>query len=319
MSSASRVRLFEVDPDLTRFLAEDELVEARQLTLPVLTFSRDEPRPLRDRLETNGAFAALVAEGMILEEMQVGDQVGVRLLGPGDIVSATPGGSSLLMSHWSARVMPGTHLALFGREMLLGARRWPGLTAGLHLRHFQQEDRLATQLVICQLPRVDQRLLALMWLLAETWGRVTPNGTALPLKLTHDILGALIGARRPTITLALRDLSERGALVRQDRGWLLLEEPPVSSGPPDGLRAPSLIGESDQNWTDHTISAVDAPSTESLEMLRDTVSQLRERHEANRIHYTEQLRIMRTARERSEANRRRIAGDRVRRRRSRSS
>ncbi len=47
-------------------------------------------------------------------------------------------------------------------------RRWPGLLAGLHVHVAEQSERLAAQLVICQLPRVDQRLLAIMWLLAES-------------------------------------------------------------------------------------------------------------------------------------------------------
>ena len=52
-----------------------------------------------------------------------------------------------------------------------------------------------------------------MWLLAESWGRVTQAGIRLPLGLTHDVLGALVGARRPTVTLALRELTERGAIL----------------------------------------------------------------------------------------------------------
>jgi hypothetical protein len=47
----------------------------------------------------------------------------------------------------------------------------------------------------------------------------------LPLALTHETLGGLVGARRPTVTLALRELTERGALVHQSPGWLLLEAP----------------------------------------------------------------------------------------------
>ena len=34
----------------------------------------------------------------------------------------------------------------------------------------------------------------MMWLLAESWGQVTSAGTTLPLTLTHDTLGGLVGA-----------------------------------------------------------------------------------------------------------------------------
>ena len=108
-------------------------------------------------------------------------------------------------------------------------------------------QRLTGQLVICQLPRVDQRVLAILWLLAESWGHVTPGGVRLPLALTHETLGALIGARRPTVTLALRKLSEKGSIVRQDSGWLLLEPPPEPEGTPKEL-APELAGISLSRW-----------------------------------------------------------------------
>ena len=72
---------------------------------------------------------------------------------------------------------------------------------------------MTVQLVICQLPRVEDRVLAVLWLLAESWGHVTPAGVRLPLALTHETLGALIGARRPTVTLALRKLTDDGTLV----------------------------------------------------------------------------------------------------------
>ena len=65
----------------------------------------------------------------------------------------------------------------------------------------------------------------MLWLLAESWGHVTSSGVRLPVLLTHETLGALVGARRPTVTLALRNLVERGAIVHQYSGWLLLERP----------------------------------------------------------------------------------------------
>jgi hypothetical protein len=92
--------------------------------------------------------------------------------------------------------------------------------------------------MICQLPRVDDRLLAMMWLLAESWGRVTASGTLLPLQLTHSALGGLVGARRPTVTLALRGLTESGAVLRQPDGWLLLKSPDVQEA-----ASPEVMGE----------------------------------------------------------------------------
>ena len=62
--------------------------------------------------------------------------------------------------------------------------------------------------------------MAGMWLLAESWGRVTPAGTRVLISLSHEVLGGLVGARRSTVTLAVSRLAERGSLIRQDDEWL---------------------------------------------------------------------------------------------------
>jgi CRP/FNR family transcriptional regulator, cyclic AMP receptor protein len=77
---------------------------------------------------------------------------------------------------------------------------------------------------------VEDRLHAMLWLLAERWGRVTPEGVTLPLRLTHELLGQLVGAKRPTVSLAMKELEARGAVRRRlDGAWLL---DPSVAGPP---------------------------------------------------------------------------------------
>jgi CRP/FNR family cyclic AMP-dependent transcriptional regulator len=51
------------------------------------------------------------------------------------------------------------------------------------------------------------RLLALMWSLADRRGIVREDGVYVPLSLTHETLAQMIGARRPTVTLGLKALS----------------------------------------------------------------------------------------------------------------
>jgi Crp-like helix-turn-helix domain len=129
--------------------------------------------------------------------------------------------------------------------------------------------------VICQLPRVDQRVLALLWLLAESWSQVTPGGVRLPLTLTHETLGAMIGARRPTVTLALRKLSKDGSIVHQDSGWLLLEPPPEPAATPK-VPGPDVAGISLSPWALRPKPEED-PSI-VYAGLAETVRQLREQH-----------------------------------------
>jgi CRP-like cAMP-binding protein len=318
IEASPRIRLLEVDPDLGRFLPQDDLAEARQVIVPVITLGRDDETTFPAKLRQHNAFAAILLHGMVLEQMQVGEHVGMRLLGPGDIVASRGELPSMLVADVSARALNGTRLALLGGELLLASRRWPGLTRGFYARFSQQADRLAAQLVICQLPRVDQRLLAVMWLLAESWGRVTPAGTSLPLKLTHDVLGALIGARRPTVTLALRDLTERGALVRQDSGWLLLEPPTEAARPLGALRAPALLGEESSGWSDDPAGAEEEDAV-SLELLRDRLNELSARHAADHAAFDERLRTLAQIRQGCRESLERVRRDRLKRSRVRSS
>jgi hypothetical protein len=158
----------------------------------------------------------------------------------------------------------------------------------------------------------------MMWLLAESWGRVTPAGVTLPVVLTHEALGALIGARRPTVSLALAELMERGAVVRQRTGWLLLESLPETTVT-DGQSEPPVL-------LDHEKSIWDSPSPpspspqeligaeflETLSRLRDQVGRVRAETDAT-------LADVRSSRERTRVRRAQAAARSLSRRRAPSS
>ena len=75
---------------------------------------------------------------------------------------------------------------------------------------------------IAHVTRVDDRLLALLWCLAERWGRVVPDGVLISLRLSHRTLAGMVGARLPSVTTALGQLMARGDLERRPDGeWLL--------------------------------------------------------------------------------------------------
>jgi CRP/FNR family cyclic AMP-dependent transcriptional regulator len=224
MTPTTTIRLFDAEPDLIRFLGHEEADQARETQLPLSTVSKGNV-DVSGLFARHGAFGAIVLEGMLLQSLRLGHHAGLRLLGPGDVLSLTQTPQSMLVVESHCRATVPTRLALLERELLLAVRRWPQIAAGLHAHTGEQSERLVTQLMICQLPRVDERLLALMWLLAESWGQVTTEGTLLPIPLTHANLGGLIGARRPTVTLALGSLTSSGVIRRQARGWLLLGRP----------------------------------------------------------------------------------------------
>ena len=129
---------------------------------------------------------------------------------------------------WNA--LADVRLALIDRRAGAQLGRYPEISAVIVDRLSERAQRLAITQAISQLNRVDRRLLALFWHLAERWGRVSRDGIAVPLALSHRLIGELVGARRPTVSTALAELARAGQLIRRDDGtWLLTGEPVASS------------------------------------------------------------------------------------------
>jgi CRP/FNR family transcriptional regulator, cyclic AMP receptor protein len=315
MSSTDRVRLLDAKFELTQRLPPEERAELAAVTVPEVEVGEG-PIELAAILEGHNAFAAGVLDGVAVHTIQIGEQSAIQLLGPGDLLIEPGEGSPAWLEEALFRAPAPMSLALLGDDLLVAARHAPHLVSALYGCVADQMQRLRSQLVICQLPRVEQRVLAILWLLAESWGHVTPGGVRLPMALTHETVGGLVGARRPTVTLALRKLSEQGSIVRQDSGWLLLELPPEPVGAPKVL-ARELAGISLSRWAPLP-AAVDDPSVRYAG-LPDTVRELRERYIHDRKRTSEQLTRMRTARERMAAKRQRISQDVLTRRRPPSS
>ena len=225
------VRLLDVDPDLGALLndsrrdqAERELV-VRTHRLPVGPW---------DVSRLAGATAdhvgLLIIDGILSRELVVADHVSAPSCSA-RAISCAPG---------SPRRAPGCcpstpsgpcsrrlTVAVLDRRFAAEMTRYPEITASLFDRLSERSLRLATTQAISQLTRVDRRLKALFWHLAERWGRVSGDGVIVPLALTHRILGQLVGARRPTVSTALSELAEREELTRRpDGSWLLRGDPP---------------------------------------------------------------------------------------------
>ena len=120
------------------------------------------------------------------------------------------------------RVVEPVRLAILDRRFLRVAAHWPTLTTALVARATERAHNLGVMVSIHSLKRVDTRLLAFFWHLADRFGKVTADGVLVPLPLTHRQLALLVGAQRPSVTSALGALAERDQLRRDERGnWLL--------------------------------------------------------------------------------------------------
>src|SRR5919108_101637 len=215
--------LFDIDPELGGLLDERQLTEARSRAIvPVADLAAGPWSPAVLGRVKGRPFALMVVDGLVLRELLLAGSTATELLGPCDIVDHAPPDEMLLPTEarWSAP--DAARIAILDDRLLAIMRTWPGVGRILLDRAARREIRLSTHRAIAQLPRVDQRLLAFFGHLAERWGRVASVGVVIPLQLTHETLGRLIGARRPTVSLALKELHSGELLERRDDGsWLL--------------------------------------------------------------------------------------------------
>jgi len=207
--------VLDIDPDLGAGLPPEAWATARTAasgrTLR-LRAGRWEARDLGDAM-------LLVADGLLLRELRLGGRVASELVGPGDVIDPALLPDELVPAEVGWRVVTETRAVVLTVELVAAVP--PVVARNLLGVATRRASRLATAQAIAQLPRVDDRVLALFGHLAERWGHVTPAGVRLPLTLTHETIGQLLGAARPTVSLALKGLAQRGEVVPQDPGWLL--------------------------------------------------------------------------------------------------
>lgn len=220
------VQLLECYPRLAEGLPE----EARALaagSLPVqaamLETGRWEPGGGPPEQEQLGY---LVCRGLLVRRLTVGRGCSVELLGRGDVLRPwQEDASSFCAASWE--VLERTTLAVLGPAVARGLGRWPAIASNLMERSVTRSRSLAAAAAIASIVGLEERLLILLWHLAERWGEATEEGIHIPIRLPHRLLAELLGARRPSVTTALANLQEEGRLVSASNGcWVLQGSPP---------------------------------------------------------------------------------------------
>ena len=224
------VLLLQADPELVRGLDQRRAREAaHRLYARAIELPRGH---WADATSVNGGsrpIGLLLLSGLLVREATVGDHPSAELLGPGDLLRSWDDAEHEVLLprsvEWTA--LTATRLAIIDQAFTVRAAQWPEVFASLIERASRRAERLVVMQAIAHLTRVDDRLLALMWTLAERWGRVAPGGVLVSLRLSHRTLAGMIGARRPSVTTALGQLMARGEVERRPDGeWILRGDPP---------------------------------------------------------------------------------------------
>lgn len=222
-SARKAVSLAAVFPDVVAAIPDDERALAeRALWAPALSAGEGD---LRDMLAAApAAFGFLIVEGVVLKETVLATRSALELLNCGDIVSPPLVDHRQEESRAASRYLahgPVT-LAVLGPHFRAALRRWPPVADDLLDRTARQAHRASAHLAMLHVSRVEERIALLFEDLSERCGRVTPDGVMIDISLTHRVIGGLVGAQRPTVTLALQTLADQGALHRvgTDR-WMI--------------------------------------------------------------------------------------------------
>ena len=212
------VRLLEADPELGHDLSDaDAAAAGRALVAPLVALGTGaHPIPAT---RPAGITSLLVLSGLIVEETRLGNVTHARVLGPGDVVDPWNSCEIPVARRWEAATR--VRAAALSGDLLDNAARWPSIGRRLLERASDVGQRADAHATLLHLPNVRERLLAVLWCLAQRFGRVVPGGLVIALPLSHSRLGHLAGARRPTVTLALADLAQSGLLERREEGWFI--------------------------------------------------------------------------------------------------
>ncbi|MDQ2761116.1 MAG: helix-turn-helix domain-containing protein [Actinomycetota bacterium] len=210
--STSHAFLLDADDDLAQELDPRTRLAARQIvTARVLDADAGEcdPAPWFDAVLDGPGL--LILDGLVALETRVGDRTASELLGTGDLVQPPTGRTDDLLERIDGwRVLCPTRFALLDAEFADRVRPCPQIVQALLRRAGRRiADVDALRAITCQ-PRLEMRLVLLLWHLAARWGRVEPAGIRLSLPLTHRLLGHLVAAERPSVSHALARLARSG-------------------------------------------------------------------------------------------------------------
>ena len=218
------IYLLDVEPELADGLnPQERAAAARVLAVSSYVLERGPWNPHEELGDIHPVVGILLVDGMLTRDLAFAGRTTTELLGAGDILRPWDDDVAFESLPFSAswHVHTPARVAILDTRVAIAAGRWPSLATALHARHIRRARSLAFQRAISQLPRVDDRMLVLLWALAERWGRVSPEGVRVPVGLPHRTLATLVGARRPSVTTALTGLAREGLVERTDEGWLL--------------------------------------------------------------------------------------------------
>lgn len=187
------------------------------------------------------SLGLLVTRGVVARCVQINHRGAAELLGSGDLLRPWHHNEPPFATRW--KVLDRLSFAVLDGEATRRIARYPRVLLTLIDRELERSRRMTERCATAQLACAEERLRVELGRLAQRWGTPVRGGTALPLSLTHEILGYLIGTRRQTVTTALSEMTRTGKIAPlQCSGWLLLRDGDPSASPSPGRDQSSSAG-----------------------------------------------------------------------------
>jgi CRP-like cAMP-binding protein len=170
----------------------------------------------------DGWIGLLLLDGLLMMRLDAGRAHTGWLLGADDLVRPWDMDDISLTRPTGWQVLTPTRVALLDHEFSMRAGGVPILARALVARAARTTNWLLAKSLVMASPVVEDRLLLAFALLGERWGTVNHDGVLLKLPLTHALLAAVCGVRRPSVTIALGAFEAEGVLTRvAEDEWLL--------------------------------------------------------------------------------------------------
>jgi CRP/FNR family cyclic AMP-dependent transcriptional regulator len=229
-TSMQSVNVFEQDPELLTGVAADALPQVLERGFAPVVAYPSGTIPFAQRPQEG--FGFLLLDGFLCREATVTGRTSVELMGRGDILRPWDDNraDAPVPVESAFRALESVRFATLDETFAEALAPWPEVAAAICSRLLDRARWLSLQLALTRLRRIEDRVLVLLWHLADRWGRVARDGSIIcPVPLTHELVAGMIGAQRPPVSSAFARLAEEGRVAKSTEGWVLLGPPPTAS------------------------------------------------------------------------------------------
>lgn len=217
----SLVHILDEDPDLALGLHGPRRASARRrATAPVMELSPGQADLIDAYGSVSGWFGLLVLDGLILQHARVLERSTTQMLGRGDLFCPwqIEQNSAVLRSTVSYEVIAASRVALLDDAFGERVRPWPEIASAL----IGRAQALTVTRGLAGYPRVDIRIVALLWELAERSGVAVADETVvLPIPLDAQAIARIVGCEPESVSSALGLLRRDGLIASDSAGWIL--------------------------------------------------------------------------------------------------